>query len=62
MKKALDDCGLETVAARMEFLPHTFTLFDSAGLEAVDNMRDALMELDEAVRVFDNVASAEPAS
>ena len=60
VKKALDDCGLETAAARFEFLPHTFALLESPGLEAAANMREALLQLDDAVRVFDNIGSAEP--
>jgi len=58
VKKALDDCGLETGAARLEFVPHTFVLLESAGLELAVDMRDALLELDETVRVYDNIAAA----
>jgi len=58
VKKALDDSGLETTAARLEFVPHTFTLLEDAGLQAAASMREALLELDDAVRVFDNAGPA----
>ena len=60
VKKALDDCGLETGAARLEFVPHSFALLESAGLELASDMREALLEINDAVRVFDNIAAADP--
>jgi len=60
VKKALDESGLESTAARLEFIPHTFSLLEDAGLEAAASMREALLELDEAVRVFDNIGPAKP--
>ena len=62
MKKALDDNGLITTAARLEFVPHTFTLLKDAALDAAANMREALENIDEVVRVFDNVSSADETS
>ena len=59
LKKALDDCGLETGAARLEFVPHSFALLETAGLECAVDMRDALLDLDETVRVFDNIKAAD---
>jgi len=60
VKKALDDGGIETAAARLEFVPHTFRLLEGVALDAAASMRDALEELDEVVRVFDNVGAANP--
>ena len=56
VKKALDDGGLETGAARLEFVPHTFVMVEGATSDLAVDMRDALIEVDGAVRVFDNLA------
>lgn len=59
VKKALDDCGLETGAARLEFVPHTFALLEGAALDVAPDMREALGTVDGVVRVYDNIGSAD---
>ena len=55
MKKALDDSGLETTTARLEFIPHTFTLLEGEALDIAGDMREALENVEDAVRVYDNI-------
>jgi len=59
VKKALDDSGLQTTAARLEFIPHTFVTLEGAALDAAANMIEGLEELDEVVRVYDNIQAAD---
>jgi len=58
VKKALDESGLETVSARLEFVPHSFAVFEGVVLDAAANMRDALSQVEDVVRVFDNIGVA----
>jgi len=60
VKKNLVEAGLETGAARLEYIPHLFSLLDSAGLDAAVDMREALEQLDDVVRVFDNIRPMDP--
>ena len=62
MKKALDDSGLETTAARLEFVPHTFTVLEGEALDIAGDMRDALENVEDAIRVYDNIGAADPAT
>jgi len=59
VKKALDETGLETGAARLEFVPHTLTLLEGAALDAASDMCAALEQVEDAVRVFDNIGVAD---
>ena len=57
MKKALNDGGISTDAARHEFIPHTYKQLDESTLKVVGDMVDELESLDEVVRVYDNAES-----
>jgi len=49
--------GLQTGAARQEFIAHTHTQLDDAKLKTTSDMFDELEALDEVVRIFDNIES-----
>ena len=59
VKNALDDGGVETGPARLEFIPHTLALLEGAALDLAADMREALSTSDEVVRVYDNVGAAD---
>lgn len=59
VKKALDENGLETGTARLEFVPHTLTVLEGAALDAASEMRASLEQVEDAVRVFDNIGVAD---
>jgi len=59
VKKALDESGLQTGAARLEFVPRTFTVLEGSSLDAACEMRDALLEIADTVRVYDNIGVAD---
>ena len=59
VKKVLDESGLACGAARLEFVPHTFTVLEGAALDMAADMRDALSQVEDAVRVFDNIGVAD---
>jgi len=60
VKKALEDGGLETGAARLEFVPHSFNLLEGAAFDLAADFREALLNVEDVVRVYDNIGSAEP--
>jgi len=62
VRKALEDGGLEIIAARHEFIPRTLVMFEGKMLDLVSDMHEALKGVHEVVRVYDNVGSADDAT
>jgi transcriptional/translational regulatory protein YebC/TACO1 len=59
VKKALAAKGLQTGAARQEYIAHTHAQLDDATLKTASDMLDELEALDEVVRIFDNIIPIE---
>lgn len=57
VKKSLEKHGLTASAARLEYVPHTFTKLDEAYLGIASKMLDGLEALDDVTRVYDNIES-----
>jgi len=55
VKKALEQKGIQSIAARLEYVPHMFTPLDSESLDKACDMIDELIGLDDVIRVYDNI-------
>ena len=55
MKNTLEAQQVLVSDARLEYIPHTFVTLKPQDLQLATHLRDGLYELEEVVKVYDNI-------
>ena len=59
VKKALEGLELNITDARLELIPHTFVKLSEIEMKVASSLLDAILDLDEVIRVYDNIEAPE---
>lgn len=62
MKKALEERELNITDARLELIPHTMIKLSEIEMKVASSLLDAVLDLDEVIRVYDNIEDPEDSS